>query len=489
MSIVIDKINNLDLFKQLAYINGKWVPSDEGLVTIVYDPATEKDIGTIPNMGQKETSSAINAASEALIYWKKLTAKDRSILLRRWHDLIIKNSNDLATIMTIEQGKPLLESIAEINYAASFVEWYAEEAKRIYGQIIPAAKLENKILLEYEPVGVVGAITPWNFPSSMITRKIAPALAAGCTVVIKPSELTPYSALALAALAEAAGIPAGVINVITGNASIIGKELTSNKKVKKISFTGSTKVGKILMAQCADNIKRLSLELGGNAPFIIFDDANIDLVVKDLLSSKFRNNGQTCICPNRIYVHKNIFDQLINKLTIAINEFKMGNGLEQVNLGPLISSEAKEKIDMLLKDAFSNGAKEITFLMMPHDKGYFYQPKIIYDAKHEMKLAKDEIFGPVLVLYKFDSDEEVIAKANDTDYGLAAYFYSNNNSRIFKLSKELEYGMIGINEIAISNEAAPFGGIKESGIGREGGQLGIMEYLNVKYLCIKIDHP
>ncbi|MBP9876984.1 MAG: NAD-dependent succinate-semialdehyde dehydrogenase [Alphaproteobacteria bacterium] len=479
------KITDLSLFRTKAYLNGTWRDADSGATITVSDPATGLDIGTIPNMGAAETTKAIEAAEKAFPAWAALPAKERSKILRKWFDLINEHLEELALIMTIEQGKPLAESRGEIHYGAAFVEFYAEEAKRVYGDIIPSNMVDKRFLVIKQPVGVVGAITPWNFPHAMITRKASPALAAGCPVIIKPSEFTPYSALALAELAERAGFPKGVFNIITGNAVEIGKVLTSHETVRKISFTGSTAVGKLLMAQSAAHVQKISLELGGNAPFIVFDDADLDQAVIGLLSCKYRNMGQTCVCANRIFVQESVYNAFVEKFLAETKKLQIGNGqIETVKIGPLINEKGVEKVESLLKDAVSKGAKIIHGGERSPEGPLFFQPTLLTDVDDTMDMSCNEIFGPVSSFYKFKTDDEVIARSNNTNYGLASYFYSQNIKRVFKVAEKLEYGMVGINTGLVSTEMAPFGGVKESGIGREGSKYGIDEYLEIKYLSM-----
>jgi len=482
-----NKLKNPELFQEQCYINGQWLNANSGEVIEVTNPANGETIGTVPKMGAAETRSAIEAAEPAFNEWKTKTAKKRSTILRKWYELIMENQEDLATIMTSEQGKPLAESRSEVAGAALFVEWFAEQCKRTYGDIIPEHIEGYKIFATKQPIGVTAAITPWNFPSAMITRKVASALAAGCTTVIKPASATPYSALALAKLAEQAGIPAGVINVVCGDSAQIGGELTTNPIVRKLSFTGSTAVGKMLMEKCSSTVKKVSLELGGNAPFIVFDDANIDDAVAGAATSKYRNSGQTCICANRIYVHQNVIDEFSEKLTEKVKTLKVGNGLEEgTDQGPLINEAAILKVEELIKDALDNGAKIVIGGKRHELGGSFFEPTIISGATQDMTFAKEEIFGPVAPIFSFKSEDEVITLANDTEYGLAAYFYATDAGRIWRVSEALEYGMIGINTGTISTEVAPFGGIKESGIGREGCYHGIEEYLETKYMCLNL---
>lgn len=481
-------MNQSPLFKQQAYINGQWCDALDSGQQVILNPATGEKLGSVPVMSAAETRTAIAAAHQALPAWRALTAKERSALLHNWHQLIMQHQDELARIMTLEQGKPLAESRGEIAYGASFVEWFAEEGKRIYGDLIPAPVASQRLLVMKQPVGVVAAITPWNFPSSMITRKTAPALAAGCTVVLKPAPQTPFSALALAELAHQAGIPAGVFNVVTGDAPAIGGELTSNPLVRKLSFTGSTQTGRLLLQQCAHDIKKVSLELGGNAPFIVFDDADLKQAVAGALAAKYRNNGQTCVCTNRFYIHSTIYDQFAEKLQQAVSKLQVGNGLDgATTLGPLISEAAVDKVTAHINDAVQRGAKTLLGGQRHALGGTFFEPTILLDVPHDALIAQEETFGPVAPLFRFDNEEQVIQLANATEYGLAAYVYTQNLKRIFHLSEALEYGMIGINTGLISNEVAPFGGIKSSGLGREGSRYGIDEYLELKYVNINLD--
>jgi succinate-semialdehyde dehydrogenase/glutarate-semialdehyde dehydrogenase len=476
-------IQQLSLFRDKAYINGSWEAGARKDRLNIQNPSTGAIIGSVANIGPSETEDAIAAAKKAFNSWRAMLPKERAKYLMRWHDLILKNKEELAKIMTAEQGKPLAEAMGEVMYGASFIEWFAEEGKRAYGDVIPETMPGKRFIVIKQPIGIVGAITPWNFPNAMITRKAAPALAAGCPIIIRPSEETPFSALALAALAEQAEIPEGVLQVITGDAAPIGEVLTTHIDVKKISFTGSTAVGKILMKQSASTLKKLSLELGGNAPFIVFDDADIDTAVEGLIACKFRNAGQTCVCANRIYLHEKIYDEFLEKFIAATKEVKVGDGFENdVNIGPLINEKAILKIETLLKNAKDNGA-EIKLGGNRHSKGgNFFEPTIVTNLSKGMDLCCDEIFGPVAAIYKFADDEELIEMANDTQYGLASYFYSENIKRIFHVAESLEFGMVGINTGIVSTEAAPFGGIKQSGFGREGSRYGLDEYLQIKYL-------
>jgi succinate-semialdehyde dehydrogenase/glutarate-semialdehyde dehydrogenase len=478
-------LGDLKLFRQQCYVDGQWVDADDGSTINVTNPADNSVLGTVPNFGAAETKRAIDAANKAWPAWRKLLAKERAGLLRNWFNLMLEHQDVLARLMTAEQGKPLAESKGEIGYAASFIEWFAEEAKRVYGDTIPAPWEGKRILVLKQPVGVVASITPWNFPSGMITRKCAPALAAGCPVVIKPASFTPYSALALAELAEQAGIPAGVVNVITGSARDIGGEMTSNPVVRKLSFTGSTEIGKKLMEQCAATVKKISLELGGNAPFIVFDDADIDAAVQGAMASKFRNTGQTCVCANRIYVQDGVYDEFTKKLVAAADAMKVGPGLEgETQQGPLIEMAGLEKVEEHVEDAMSKGAKLITGGKRHKLGGTYYEPTVLTDVTSEMKIAHEETFGPVAPLFRFKTEEEVIEKANDTEYGLAAYFYTKDLGRSWRVAEGLESGIVAVNEGIFSTEVAPFGGMKESGIGREGSKYGIDEFIEVKYVCL-----
>jgi len=475
------------LLRQQCYINGEWLDANSAETITVTNPATGETLGTTPNMGATETQTAIDAANAALPSWRALTAKERAQKLRRWFELMMQHQDDLGMIMTLEQGKPLPEAKGEIAYAASFIEWFGEEAKRVYGDTIPGHMQDKRIVVLKQPIGVTAAITPWNFPSAMITRKAGAALAAGCTMVIKPAAETPYSAFAMAELAERAGIPAGVLNIVTGDAIEIGGVLTSSPIVRKLSFTGSTGVGMKLMAQCAPTVKKLSLELGGNAPFIVFDDADIDAAVEGAMISKYRNNGQTCVCANRIYVQDGVYDEFSQKLAAAVAKLNVGNGMEEgITTGPLISQAAVEKVEQHLADAVSKGANIVTGGETHALGGTFFQPTVITNVDSSMVVAKEETFGPLAPLFRFDSVEDVIEQANDTEFGLASYFYARDISRVWQVSEALEYGMVGINTGVISTEVAPFGGIKASGLGREGSYMGIEDYLETKYLCISI---
>ncbi len=473
------------LFRQQGYINGEWRDADSKATINVTNPADGSVIGTIPKMGAAETRRAIEAANAALPAWRAKLAKERANILRKWFDLMIANTDDLALMMTTEQGKPLTEAKGEITYAASFIEWFAEEAKRVYGDVIPQHQADKRLVVIKQPVGVCGLITPWNFPAAMITRKAAPALAAGCTVVIKPATQTPYSAFALAELAERAGIPKGVINIVSGSAKEIGGELTSNTTVRKISFTGSTEVGAVLMKQSADTIKKISLELGGNAPFLVFDDADIDAAVEGAMISKYRNNGQTCVCANRILVQDDVYDRFAAKLAEKVRALKVGRGTETgVNIGPLIDENALAKVEEHIRDAVSKGAKIVVGGKKHALGGLFFEPTVLIGVNTTMKVTREETFGPVAPLFRFKTEEEGVAMANDTEFGLASYFYARDIGRIWRVGEGIESGMVGVNTGLISNEVAPFGGVKQSGIGREGSKYGIEEYLEIKYLCI-----
>ncbi|WP_190294979.1 NAD-dependent succinate-semialdehyde dehydrogenase [Marinobacter sp. R17] len=480
------KLDHQDLFRQQAYINGQWVNATKNHTFPVFNPSTGDKIADVPDLGAEETAGAIDAADAALKPWQALTAKQRAAHLRRWFDLIMAHQDDLARIMTTEQGKPFAEARGEVAYGASFVEWFAEEAKRIYGDVIPAHGDDKRLVTIKQPIGIVAAITPWNFPIAMITRKVAPALAAGCTVVIKPGEDTPLSALALAELSHQAGIPAGVINIVpTLQAPEVGRVLCEDSRVRKLSFTGSTPVGKLLMRQCADTVKKVSLELGGNAPFIVFDDADADAAVAGLIASKFRNAGQTCVCTNRILVQDGIHDVFVEKLNAAVRELKVGDGFgDGITIGPLINDKAVAKVRDLVDDALSAGAKITQQDPNTPDNPNFYPPTVVTGVTPSMRIAQEEIFGPVATVFRFTDEDEAVALANDTPFGLAAYFYSRDIGRVWRVAEALEYGMVGINEGLISTELAPFGGIKESGIGREGSRYGIDDFVEIKYLCM-----
>ncbi len=474
-----------DLFRQANYVDGAWIQADNGKTIEVRNPANGELVGVVPALGAAETRRAIEAAHAALPAWRAMLAKERSAILRRLFDLMIANTDDLAAIMTAEQGKPLAESKGEIAYAASFIEWFAEEAKRIYGETIPQNMKGRRIIVTKEPVGVFAAITPWNFPAAMITRKTGPGWAAGCTGVIRPASQTPFSALAIAVLAERAGLPKGVCNIITGPSGAVGGELTSNPLVRKLTFTGSTEVGRKLLEQCAGTIKKTSMELGGNAPFIVFDDADLDEAVKGAMASKYRNTGQTCVCANRLLVQDGVYDAFKAKLKTAVEALKVGNGMEPgVTQGPLINADAVKKVEEHIADAVGRGAQVVTGGKRHGNGGNFFQPTILSEVPHDAKIFTEETFGPVAPLFRFHTEEEAIRLANDTPFGLAAYFYARDVGRIFRVAEAIESGMIGINEGIISTEVAPFGGVKESGLGREGSLYGIEEYLEVKYLAI-----
>ena len=478
-------LNTPSLFRQQCFVAGVWCDADQGAVVAVNNPATGEELGSVPRMGAAETRRAIEAANAAWPAWRAMPARERAAILRRWHGLMHQHADDLARIMTLEQGKPLAEARGEVAYAASYFEWYAEEAKRAYGDTIPSPSPSTRIVVLKEPVGVCAAITPWNFPAAMITRKAAAALAAGCPIVVKPATQTPYSALALAVLAEEAGVPAGVFSVVTGSAAEIGGEMTSNPLVRKLSFTGSTEVGRQLMQQTAATIKKVSMELGGNAPFIVFDDADLDAAVEGAIASKYRNTGQTCVCANRLYVHEAVYDEFARRLVEAVGRLKVGNGLEAgVTLGPLIDEPAVRKVQEHIDDALEQGAEVLTGGRVHALGGTFFEPTVLANMTPAMRVAKEETFGPVAPLFRFGSDKEVIAMANDTEFGLAAYFYSRDIGRVWRVAEALEYGMVGINTGILSNEAAPFGGVKQSGIGREGSHYGLDDYMVVKYLCM-----
>ena len=471
------------LFKQQCYLNGEWVSGTD--TTEVTNPATGEVIGHVPKLGQTEAAKAIADANAAWPAWCKKTAKERANLLKKWFDLMIANADDLALIMTCEQGKPLAEAKGEILYAASFIEWFAEEGKRVYGDTIPTHAADKRIMVTKEPIGVCVAITPWNFPSAMITRKAGPALAAGCPMIVRPADLTPFSALALAELAQRAGIPGGVFQVITGRSTLIGAEFTTNPTVRKLSFTGSTEVGRKLIEQCAPTVKKVSMELGGNAPFIVFDDADLDAAVEGAIASKYRNAGQTCVCANRLYVQSGVYDAFAQKLADAVGQLHVGNGVDSgVTTGPMIDEKAVEKVEEHIAYAVAKGAS-IKMGGKRHSLGHsFFEPTILTNVTQAMAVAKEETFGPVAPLFKFETEDEVIGYANDTEFGLASYFYSRDIGRIFRVSEALEYGMVGVNTGLISNEIAPFGGVKQSGLGREGSKYGIEDYLIIKYTCL-----
>lgn len=473
------------LLKNLCLIDGQWLAADDGSRIDVHNPATGEAVGHVPRMGEAETQRAIAAAERAFALWKQQTAEARARLLQRWFELMMENQEDLALIMTSEQGKPLAESRGEIAYAASYVQWFAEEARRIYGSTVPAPWADKRIIVTKEPVGVCAAITPWNFPAAMITRKVAPALAAGCTIIVKPAQQTPLSALAMAELAQRAGIPEGVFSVITGSSRAIGGVLTASMAVRKLTFTGSTEVGRVLAEQCAPTLKKMSLELGGNAPFIVFDDADLDAAVEGAMASKYRNTGQTCVCANRLLVQDGVYDAFMARLKVAVQALKVGNGLEAgVGQGPLIDQAAVDKVEELVADAVKNGAEVVLGGKRHALGGTFYEPTILANATDRMRIAREEVFGPVAPVFRFKTEEEAIHMANDTEYGLAAYFYARDVGRVWRVGEALEYGMVGINSGIISTAVAPFGGVKQSGMGREGGAAGIEEYLSTKYLCM-----
>lgn len=476
----------MSLLKTKAYIDGVWIAAADDKKYDVLNPATGAVIASVPDMGPEEANVAIEAANVALPAWRSLTAKERSIILRRWHDLILRNKDELAQIATMECGKPLTESLGEVAYGASFIEWFAEEAKRAYGDVIPSHGNDKRLVTIKQPVGVCAAITPWNFPIAMITRKVGPALAAGCSMVLKPAGATPFSALALAALAEQAGVPAGVFSVLTAAGGVaVGKEFTDNPLVRKLSFTGSTAVGAALLRQCAGTVKKVSMELGGNAPFIIFDDADLDAAVCGAMASKYRNAGQTCVCANRFLVQSGVYDAFAKKLASAVSKLKIGNGIEEgVTQGPLINGDAILKVEEHIQDAVEKGGQIVCGGERHPIGGNFFEPTIIAEATPEMKIAREETFGPVAPLFRFEDEEQAIAMANDTEFGLAAYFYSRDIGRCWRVGEALEYGMVGINEGIISTELAPFGGVKESGLGREGAKYGLDEYMEVKYMCM-----
>jgi succinate-semialdehyde dehydrogenase / glutarate-semialdehyde dehydrogenase len=479
------KLKDEKLFRQQCYIDGEWIDAfDRGTIAVT-DPATGERLGTVPKMGAEETRRAIEAANRALPAWRAKTAKERAAILRRLYMLMMENQEDLATLMTAEQGKPLAESKGEIAYAAAFIEWFGEEGKRVYGDTIPAHGPDKRIVVLKEPVGVCAAITPWNFPSAMITRKAGPALAAGCTMVVKPASATPYSALALCEIAERAGVPRGVFSCVTGPSEVIGGELTSNPIVRKFTFTGSTATGKLLMRQCAGTVKKISLELGGNAPFIVFDDADIEMAVKGAIASKYRNAGQTCVCANRLLAQDGIYDAFTKRLAEVAGAMKVGSGFEPGTvIGPLIDMKAVEKVETHIADAVKRGAKVALGGHRHALGGSFFEPTVLTDVTTDMLITREETFGPVAPVYRFKSEAEAVRMANDTEFGLAAYFYARDIGRIWRVAEALEYGIVGINEGIISTEIAPFGGMKESGIGREGSHYGIEEFLEVKYLCL-----
>jgi succinate-semialdehyde dehydrogenase / glutarate-semialdehyde dehydrogenase len=487
MPKIVMKLIDTGLLRAQAFIGGKWWDADERATRPVLNPATGEVLGTAPYMGASETRRAIEAAAVAMPAWSARTAKDRAAILRRWYDLMLASQEDLAMLMTAEQGKPLAESRGEIAYAASFIEWFAEEGKRVYGDVIPGHQVDKRILILRQPVGVVAAITPWNFPAAMIARKAAPALAAGCTFVCKPASQTPYSALAMAELASRAGVPPGVLNIVTGDAAAIGGELTSNPRVRKLSFTGSTALGKKLMAACAGTIKKVSLELGGNAPFIVFEDADLDAAVAGAIASKYRNTGQTCVCANRLLVHDAVYEEFARKLVDAVSRLRVGDGLSgPTDQGPLIDAAALAKVEEHIADAVAHGARIACGGARHALGGTFFQPTVLTDVRVDALIAREETFGPVAPLFRFHSEAEAIRMANDTEFGLAAYFYTRNLGRSWRVAEALEYGIVGLNTGIISTETAPFGGVKESGVGREGSKYGILDYTELKYLCVGI---
>jgi succinate-semialdehyde dehydrogenase/glutarate-semialdehyde dehydrogenase len=473
------------LLRQQCYVDGEWIDARSGDKVEVANPATGEVLGTVPSLDAAETRRAIEAASAAFPAWAARTAKDRAAILRRWHDLMLANADDLGILMTAEQGKPLAEAKGEVAYAASFIEWFAEEGKRLYGDMIPGHQPDKRILVLRQPVGVVAAITPWNFPAAMITRKAGPALAAGCTFVCKPATQTPYSALAMAELAHRAGIPKGVFSIVTGPSSVVGGEMTSNPIVRKLTFTGSTEVGKKLMAQCVPTLKKVSLELGGNAPFIVFDDADLDLAVQGAIASKYRNTGQTCVCANRLLVQAGVYDAFVAKLVEAVRKLRVGDGLKgATEQGPLIDAKAVAKVEEHIADALAKGGKVVLGGKRHALGGTFFEPTIITQVKPNMLVAREETFGPVAPVFSFKDEKEAIRMANDTEFGLASYFFTRDLARAFRVAEGLEYGIVGLNTGLISTEVAPFGGVKESGFGREGSKYGILDYTELKYLCI-----
>jgi succinate-semialdehyde dehydrogenase/glutarate-semialdehyde dehydrogenase len=482
-----DQLKDPALLRHASYIAGEWQQADDGATFDVLDPSNGESLGAVPQMGASETRRAIAAANAAWPEWRKKTAKERAVIMRRWYDLMIANADDLALILTTEQGKPLAEAKGEIVYAASFIEWFAEEGKRVAGDTLATPAADKRIVVTKEPIGVCAAITPWNFPAAMITRKVGPALAAGCPIVVKPAEATPFSAFALAVLAERAGVPKGVLSVLTGDPKAIGGEMTGNPTVRKLSFTGSTAVGRLLMAQSAPTVKKVTLELGGNAPFLVFEDADVDAAVQGAIASKYRNSGQTCVCTNRFYVHERVYDEFAAKLATAVGDLKVGRGTDDgVLLGPLINEAAVKKVEAHIEDALAKGAT-LTAGGKRHALGHgFFQPTVLTGVTPAMQVAKEETFGPLAPIFKFSSDDEAIRLANDTEFGLAAYFYSRDIARVWRVAEALEYGMVGINTGLISNEVAPFGGVKQSGLGREGSHYGIDDYVVIKYLCLQV---
>ncbi|MDR5739846.1 MULTISPECIES: NAD-dependent succinate-semialdehyde dehydrogenase [unclassified Caballeronia] len=482
-----DRLKDAALLRHEAYIDGEWRHADDRATLEVRDPSNGESLGHVPNMGAAETRRAIEAANAAWPAWRAKTARERAVIMRRWYELMTEHADDLALILTTEQGKPLAEAKGEIGYAASFIEWFAEEGKRVAGDTLATPAADKRIVVTKEPIGVCAAITPWNFPAAMITRKVGPALAAGCPIVVKPAEATPFTALALAVLAERAGVPKGVLGIVTGDPKAIGGEMTANPIVRKLSFTGSTAVGRLLMAQSAPTIKKVTLELGGNAPFIVFEDADLDAAVQGAIASKYRNSGQTCVCTNRFYIHERVYDAFARKLADAVAGLKVGRGTESgVALGPLINEAAVKKVESHIDDALAKGAS-VAAGGKRHALGHgFFEPTVLTGVTPDMRLAKEETFGPLAPLFRFSTDEEVVRRANDTEFGLAAYFYSRDIRRVWRVAEALEYGMVGINTGLISNEVAPFGGVKQSGLGREGSHYGIDDYLVIKYLCIAV---
>ena len=479
------KLRDPDLLRTRAFIGGNWVEASDGATLAVVNPASGESLGTVPNMGVADTRRAIEAAARAFPAWAALTAKERAAILRRWYELLMANQEDLATLMTAEQGKPLSEAKGEIAYGAAFIEWFAEEGKRLYGDVIPPHQADKRLLVLRQPVGVVAAITPWNFPLAMITRKAGPALAAGCTFICKPASQTPYSALAAAALAARAGIPPGVLNVVTGSATAIGGEMTSNPAVRKVTFTGSTEVGKKLMAQCAGTVKKITMELGGNAPFIVFEDADLDAAVVGAIASKYRNTGQTCVCANRLLVQAPVYEAFTKKLVQAVSKLRVGDGLKgPVDQGPLIDAKALAKVEQHLADALAKGARIAHGGKRHALGGTFFEPTVVTEVTPAMLMAREETFGPVAPLFRFETEADAIHMANDTEFGLAAYFYTRDLARSWRVGEALEYGMVGINTGLFSTEVAPFGGVKESGVGREGSKYGILDYTELKFLCV-----
>jgi succinate-semialdehyde dehydrogenase/glutarate-semialdehyde dehydrogenase len=479
------QLKDPSLLRQQAYIDGEWCDANGGATVEVRNPATGDKLGTVPHMGADETRRAIDAANAAWPAWRKKTARERATILRKWSDLMLENADDLALLMTVEQGKPLAESKGEIGYAASFFEWFGEQAKRADGDVLQSPSPDRRIIVTKEPIGVCAAITPWNFPSAMITRKVAPALAAGCPIVLKPSELTPYSAFALAVLGERAGVPKGVFSIVTGDAQAIGGEMTSNPTVRKLSFTGSTAVGRLLMQQCAPTVKKISLELGGNAAFIVFDDADLDAAVEGAIASKYRNAGQTCVCANRMYVQDAVYDEFARRLVEKVRTLKVGNGLEPgVNQGPLINEKAVQKVEDHIADALAKGAQVQVGGKRSGLGHSFFEPTVLANVTSDMKVAREETFGPLAPLFRFKTEEEVIAMVNNTEFGLASYFYSRDIGRVWRIAEAIESGIVGVNTGLISNEVAPFGGVKQSGLGREGSKYGMDDYLVMKYVCM-----